>query len=52
MLTFDAFAFVQVTFLSFIMLGLGAAVVVRYEAVQRRDRQAERGALRLATAAP
>ena len=27
MLTFDAFAFVQVTFLAFIMLGLGAAVV-------------------------
>jgi hypothetical protein len=29
MLTFDAYAFVQVTFLAFIMLGLGAAVTTR-----------------------
>ena len=55
MLTFDAFAFVQVTFLSFIMLGLGAAVVKHHEALRKRERrlarQAARPELRLATAA-
>jgi polysaccharide biosynthesis protein PslJ len=52
MFTFDAFAFVQVTFLSFILLGFAAATVVAEGARPlRRPRQAARDLLRAAMAA-
>jgi O-antigen ligase len=38
MLTFDAFAFVQVTFFSFIMLALAAVVIVRHPVAVRERR--------------